>query len=91
MALGAARHLRERMLGIGDVLEHLDRTRHIELVLGERQVLGAHHDVVEVRRVVLGPARLDRLLLEVDPDDAPLRQALRPALHEHALAAADVE
>ena len=38
VALGAARHLGERVLGVGDVLEHLDRAHQIELVLRERQV-----------------------------------------------------
>ena len=42
-------------------------------------------------RLMLGPAGLDRLLLEVDADDARLAQPLRPAVDEHALAAADVE
>ena len=91
VALGAARHLGERVLGVGHVLEHLDRAGQVELVGGERQVLGLHHAVLEVGRLALGPAGLDRLLLEVDADHARVAQALRPALHEHALAAADVE
>ena len=51
----------------------------VELVVGERQVLGLHHAVLEVRRLALCPAGLDRLrLLEVDADDAPRRRAAAP-------------
>src|SRR5688500_2477260 len=46
-----ARHLGDRVLGIGDVLEDLDRRGHVERVVLERQVLGLHHEVLEVRRL----------------------------------------
>ncbi len=32
--LGTAGHLRKRMLGVGQVLEHLDRAGNVELVIG---------------------------------------------------------
>ena len=65
--------------------------RQLELAVGERQVLGLHDPVLEVRRLALGPLGLDRRVLEVDADDAAVAQALRPLVREHALAAADVE
>ena len=70
-----ARHLGHRVLGVGHVLEHLDRGGEVELALLERQVLGLHHLVGEVRRLALGPLGLDRRVLEVDPDDAAARAA----------------
>ena len=73
-----ARHLGHRVLGVGHVLEHLDRRRELELAVGERQLLGLHDPVLEVRRLALGPLGLDRRVLEVDPDDAAVAQALRP-------------
>ena len=62
----------------------------VELAVGERQVLGLHHAVLEVRRLALLPLGLDRRVLEVDPDDAAVER-LRPLVREHALAAPDVE
>ena len=90
-ALGHARHLRDRVRGVGDVLEHLDRGRDVELVVGERQVLRLHDPVLEVGRLALLPLGLDRGILEVEPDDAPRRELLRPLVGEDRLAAADVE
>jgi len=88
----SARHSgsRHRVLGIGHVLEHLDRRRDVELPVRERQVLGLHHPVLEVRLAALLPLGLDRRILEVDADDAAL-EPLRPLLGQHALAAPDVE
>src|ERR671937_675776 len=54
-ALRDARHLGDGVLGIGDVLEHLDRRGGVELAVGEGEVLGLHHPVLEVRRRALGP------------------------------------
>ena len=73
-----ARHLGQRVLGIGHVLEHLDRRRQVELAVGERQLLGAHRPELEVRPLALGPLGGELRVLEVDPDHAPLAQALRP-------------
>ena len=86
-----ARHLGDGVLGVGHVLEDLDRRRHVELAVGERQVLGLHHAVLEVRRLALLPLGVERRVVEVDADDALVAEAPRPLLDEHALAAADVE
>src|ERR1700722_669121 len=79
------------MLRVRHVLEHLDRAGDIELVIGERQVLGSHHLVFEVRRLALLPAGLNRGLLEVDPYDTASLESLRPLVHEHTLSAADIQ
>ena len=90
-ALGHARHLGHRVRRVGHVLEHLDRGRDVELVVGERHPLGLHHPVLEVGRLALLPLRLDRRVLEVDADHAPRREPLRPLVGQDRLAAADVE
>ena len=91
VALGHARHLRHGVLGIGHVLEHLDRRGEVELVVGEGEVLRAHRAVVEVRPRALLPLRGELGVLEVDAHHSALAQPLRPLVGEHALAAADVE
>ena len=63
----------------------------VELAVGERQVLGLHDLVLEVRRLALLPLGLQQRVLQVDADDAAAADALRPLLGQHALAAADVE
>src|SRR5207302_8749612 len=65
VAPGAACHLRERALGLGNVLPHLDRAREIELVVDEGKPLGVHGAVLEVGRAPRRPSRLERLLLQV--------------------------
>src|SRR3954471_15765687 len=80
-----ARHLGKRVLGVGHVLENLDRGRDLELAVRERQVLGLHHAVLEVRRAALLPLGVQRRVVEVDPDDALVAETLRPLLGEHAL------
>jgi hypothetical protein len=86
-----AGHLLDRVHGVGHVLEHLDRAGHVELAVSERQVLGLHDAVLEVGRAALGLLGLERRVLEVDADDAPLAELLRPPVSEHPLAAPDVE
>ena len=88
---GDAGHLGDRVLGVGHVLEHLDRRRDVELAVGERHPLGLHDPVLEVGRLALLPLGLDRRVLEVDADHAAGRDPLRPLVGEHGLAAADVE
>src|SRR4051812_46396799 len=90
-ALGDARHLVQRLLGLGHVLEHLDRRCHVELVVLEAETRGLLGAVFQVRARAGSPFRLELRILEVDPDDAVVLQLLRPLVGEHALAAADVE
>ena len=83
---------RQRVLGVGDVLEHLDRAREVELV--RRRTAGSRPPSPGTRGSAPG-ARPSR------PGSTPPRgrcrrpgpvaEALRPAVDEHALAAADVE
>ena len=65
--------------------------RDVELAVGERQVLGLHDLVGEVRRLALLPLGVQQRVVEVDADDAAVAEALRPLVRQHALAAADVE
>ena len=77
-AVRRARHLGHGVRRVRDVLEDLDRRRHVELAVGERQVLGLHDAVLEVRRLALLPLGLERRVVEVDADDAPVAEAARP-------------
>src|SRR5919206_2790822 len=86
-----ARHPGQRALRVGHVLEHLDRARRVELAGGERQALAAQRAVLEVRRAAPRPLRPQAGIVEGGADHPPAVQAPGPALHEHALAAADVE
>ena len=52
-----ARHLGQRGLGLGHVLEHLDRGGQVELVVGERQGGGVRGPELEVRAPALAPIR----------------------------------
>ena len=88
---GAARHLGDGVARVGHVLEHLDGGGHVELVVGEREVLGLHDPVLEIRGRARLPLRLQRRVLEVDADDAGVAELGGPLVREHALAAADVE
>src|SRR4051812_42072813 len=90
-ARGDAGHLRERLLGLGNVLQHLDGRRHVELVVGEREPRGLLRSELEVRPAPRLPLGAQLRVVEVDADDAARLEALRPLAREHALAAADVE
>ena len=91
-AAGAARHLRHRVLGVGHVLEHLDRRRERELAVRERErLLRAQDAVLEVRRRALLPLGPQHRVLEVEADDPRRRPRDRPLVGEDRLAAADVE
>jgi hypothetical protein len=79
------------VLGIGHVLENLDRAGQPELGVGERKVLGAHGAVLEVGAASLLPLRLQLRVLEVDPHDPLDSRAVGPLRGQHAFAAADVE
>ena len=87
----AARHLGDRVLGVRDVLEHLDRRGDLELVVGERQVLGLHDHVLQARVLAALPGLVQLRVVEVEPDDALHARRLGPLVGEHALAAAHVE
>ena len=91
VAGGATGHLRERMRGVGDMLEDLDRRDHVELAVAEGQLLGALGDVGQIGLRAALPLGREQRVVKVDPDDAPRRKRPRPALREDALAAADVE
>ena len=91
MACRAAGHLGERVVGLGHVLEHLDRGRKVELSVGERQALGALGEVGEVRRGPLGPLGGEQRVVQIDADDARRLEQLGPPLRQDALAAADVQ
>jgi hypothetical protein len=53
-------------------IEHLDRACEVELAIGEWQLPSRHHPVLEVRGLMLRPAGLDRVLLEVDAHEPPV-------------------
>jgi hypothetical protein len=65
---GHAGHLGDRVRRVGHVLEHLDRRGELELVVGERHVLGLHDLVLEVRRLALLPLGVQLRVVEVDAD-----------------------
>ena len=85
------RHLGHRGLGVGHVLEHLDRGGHVELAVGEGQRGGLLGAVLEVRARARGPLCGQLLVVEVDAHDAPVAELLGPLVGEHPLAAAHVE
>ena len=71
------------MLGVGKVLEHLDRAGQVEVIVCERQILGLHDAIFEIRSLALGPSGLDRRLVQVDA----LCREIRPARDVAAVAA----
>jgi hypothetical protein len=73
------------------VLQHLDRRGEVELVLGERQPRGLLGPELQVRALAPIPLGAQLRVLEVDPDDPTVTEALRPLDRQHALAAAHVE
>jgi hypothetical protein len=80
------------VLGIRDVLEHLDRGRERELAVGERErLLRAQDPVLEVRARAPLPLAPEHGVLEVEADDARRGPRGRPLVGEDRLAAADVE
>ena len=56
-------------LRVRHVLEHLDRSRHVELAIRERQVGRVLDAVLQVRPLTLRPLGLQLRVIEVDPDD----------------------
>src|SRR3954453_21109891 len=81
-ALGHARHLGEGLLGLRDVLEHLDRRGHVALAVAEAEARGLLGAVLEVRARARGPLRPELRVVEVDADDAAVLQPLRPLVGE---------
>src|ERR687886_1608818 len=72
------RHLGQRALRVGHVLEHLDRARRVELAVGERQALAAQRAVLEVRGAVPRPLRPQARVVEVGADHPPAVPAPGP-------------
>ena len=78
-------------LGVGDVLEHLDRGGEVERPIRERQVLRRASRNSRFATPARPPLGLELRVGQVDPDHRPSPELLGPLEGQHALAAAHVE